>query len=372
MDLQSGKEFDIEASYFVDGTPLGDLLALGAVEHIMGQESRSHTGEPHASEQADPAGQQAITICFALEYLPGENHTIDKPENYAFWRDYKPHGWPGSLYSWTTVRPETLEPLNRGLFESNDGKPWWTFRRILDRTNFLDGFARSDITIVNWPQNDYWLEPVCPVDDSKSHNPVAAARNLSLGLLYWLQTEAPRPDGGIGYPGLRLRHDVAGGTSDGLAQAPYIRESRRILAERTVTELDIAYGARPDGPTEFEDSVGVGCYRIDLHPRANCAGYIDVACWPFQIPLGSLIPVRVENILPGGKNLGVTHVANGAFRVHPVEWSIGEAAGALVAFCVRHGVSPRAVRNQVTLLRDFQAVLHEIGVETAWRSLLPM
>ena len=43
-------------------------------------------------------------------------------------------------------------------------------------------------------------------------------------MLYWMQTEAPRPDGGTGFPGLRLRPDVMG-TADGLAQAPYHRES---------------------------------------------------------------------------------------------------------------------------------------------------
>jgi hypothetical protein len=55
-----------------------------------------------------------------------------------------------------------------------------------------------------------------------------------------------------------------------------------------------------------------------------------------------------------------------------VEWSVGEAAGALAAFCVQHRVSPRAVRNTIPLLREFQAVLRQLGVEMSWRSLLPM
>ena len=103
---------------------------------------------------------------------------------------------------------------------------------------------------------------------------------------------------------------------------------RRIRAEFTVLEQHIAHPLRPDGPEIFDDSVGIGCYRIDLHPRMNGAGYLDIGCWPFQIPLGSMIPVRVENLLPGGKNLGVTHITNGAFRLHPVEWNIGEVGRA--------------------------------------------
>ena len=196
--------------------------------------------------------------------------------------------------------------------------------------------------------------------------------SLSLSLLYWLQTEAPRPDGGCGYPGLRLRGDVVGGTPDGLAPAPYVRESRRLRAEFTVLEQHIAYPLRLDGPESFADSVGIGCYRIDLHPRVSGAGYLDLGCWPFQIPLGAMIPVRVENLLPGGKNLGVTHITNGAFRVHPVEWNIGEAAGILAAFCLERKATPRSVRNRPGLLEEFQNLLRRQGIELSWPSLSPV
>src|SRR5690606_30432668 len=160
-----------------------------------------------------------------------------------------------------------------------------------------------------------------------------------------------------GYPGLRLRGDVMGNTPDGLAQAAYIRESRRIRAEFTVLEQHIAHPLRPDGPQLFEDSVGIGCYRIDLHPRPDGWGHLDPGCWPFQIPLGALLPVRVENLLPGAMNLGVTHITNGAYRMHPVEWNVGEAAGALAAFCLERRVPPRAVRRRQELLQEFQKLL---------------
>jgi len=370
--LESGRDLLVEADLFVDATPHGELLALAGVEHVLGQEPRAETGEPHAAEAANPRAQQAITVCFAMEHLPGEDHTIDKPRRYDFWRDHAPPGWPGRLLDWTTVRPETREPLTRGLFASDDGRPWWTFRRILDKSVFEDGFARSDVTIVNWPQNDYWLGPVCGVDVSEAARNEDAARQLSLSLLYWLQTEAPRPDGGIGYRGMRLRGDVVGGTPDGLAPAPYIRESRRIRAEFTVLEQHIAHPLRPDGPAIFDDSVGIGCYRIDLHPRVGGEGYLDLGCWPFQIPLGSLLPVRVENLLPGGKNLGTTHITNGAFRVHPVEWGVGEAAGLLAAFCIERRVPPRGVRARRSLLEEFQALLLRQGVELSWPKLSPL
>jgi hypothetical protein len=370
--LESGRDSRIEAPFFIDATPYGDLLELAGVEHVLGAEARSDTGEPHAAERADTRDQQAITVCFAIEHLAGEDHTIDKPAQYARWRDFEPPGWPGRLLDWTTVRPETRQPLTRFLFEAEDEHPWWRFRRILDRANFEPGFAPSDVTVVNWPQNDYWFGPLVGVSPEERAHHHEAARQLSLSLLYWLQTEAPRPDGGQGYPGLRLRGDVVGGTPDGLAPAPYVRESRRLRAELTVLEQDIGYPLRPKGPKLFSDSVGIGCYRIDLHPRTSGAGYLDLGCWPFQIPLGAMIPVRVDNLLPGGKNLGVTHITNGAFRVHPVEWNIGEAAGILAAFCLERKETPRAVRNRQVLLEDYQALLVREGIELSWPSLEPM
>ena len=117
---------------------------------------------------------------------------------------------------------------------------------------------------------------------------------------------------------------------------------------------------------EFADSVGIGFYNIDLHPTTAGDNYIDVPSLPFQIPLGALIPVRLQNLLPAAKNIGTTHITNGCYRLHPVEWNIGEAAGALAAFCLRERVPPRAVRADAKRLEAYQALLAAQGVPLAW------
>ena len=121
----------------------------------------------------------------------------------------------------------------------------------------------------------------------------------------------------------------------------------------------------------FADSVGIGSYRIDLHPTSGGDNYLDISSLPFQIPLGALLPRRVENLLPACKNLGVTHITNGCYRLHPVEWNIGEASGALAAFCVARKAPPRQVRKRSKLLADFQKRLREDGVELEWPRLTP-
>ena len=73
---------------------------------------RRETGEPHAPAEAQPDNQQAFTCCFAIDYLDGEDHTIDRPAEYDFWRDYVPEltpAWPGKLLSWQMTDPITLE-----------------------------------------------------------------------------------------------------------------------------------------------------------------------------------------------------------------------------------------------------------------------
>ncbi|MER7419734.1 FAD-dependent oxidoreductase [Micromonospora peucetia] len=369
---------DIVAPYILDATETGELLPLTGTEYVTGFEAQSETGEPSAPDHAQPQNMQAVSVCFALDHVDGD-HTIDRPANYDFWRDYKPDFWGDRLLSWRSPHPRTLEIVERGFTPNPDDDPLavnadqrldpgdgnlWTFRRIAARHNFTDGAYASDITLVNWPMIDYFEGSVIDVPNASWH--LAQARELSYSALYWMQTEAPRPDGGTGFPGLRLRGDITG-SADGLAQAPYIRESRRIRAEYTVVEQDLSLAVRGDhGAAHYPDSIGVGMYRIDLHPSTGGDNYIDVASCPFEIPLGALIPQRMENLLPAGKNIGVTHITNGSYRLHPVEWNVGEVAGLLADFCLARGASPRTVRNDPRLLADFQDRCSATGVELRW------
>ena len=252
----------------------------------------------------------------------------------------------------------------------------WQYRRIAARSNFRLGTYASDISLINWPQNDYVLGNLVGVEPIEQARHIRRAKQLSLSLLYWLQTEAPRPDGGTGWTGLRLRPDVVG-TKDGLAKYPYVRESRRIRAIFTVLEQHcgranraLATGQNESMVTsaEFSDSVGVGSYHIDLHPSSQGDNYIDFASLPFQIPLAALLPRRVRNLLPAAKNIGTTHVTNGCYRLHPVEWNIGESAGALVAFCHQKKTWPHAVHENHDRLAEFQESLGRQGVELQWPS----
>jgi len=370
-----GTRIDVTAKWFVDATELGDLLPLTGTEFVTGAESSAETGEPSAPAQARPYNGPAFSWCFAMEHREGEDNRISRPERYSYWRDYVPRltpAWPGRLLSWTTPNPRTMQP-NYYRFDPHREAPrvfsgLWSYRRLLDRSNFEPGFLASDGCLVNWPLIDYLDGELCMADSAARDRYLTEARQMSLCVLYWMQTEAPRPDGGCGWPGLRLCGDPLG-TDDGFAMAPYIRESRRIKAIKTIVEQEVSADCRAQA-ARFNDSVGVGYYRIALHPSTGGDNYIDVAALPFQIPLGALIPVRLCNLLPASKNIGTTHITNGCYRLHPVEWNIGEAVGSLVAYCQQTGLPPVAVHSDPARIEALQARLLASGVELEWPSEL--
>jgi hypothetical protein len=379
-NLKNNQKVVLEAPYFVDATECGDLLPLTNTEYVTGTESKKQTAELHAPEKGNPKNNQAFTLCFAMDYQPGVNNIIDRPEDYSFWSNYVPEmtpPWAGKLLDLDYSNPRTLEPKELGFHpegvRTGSVLNLWNYRRIINKNNFAPGIYDGDITIVNWPQNDYFLGDIIDVSEKEFKKHIEASRQLSLSLFYWLQTEAPRPDGGLGWPGLRLRGDVMG-TNDGMAKYPYIRESRRIKAEFTILEEHVGAENRKLVAGEeagkkaagFYDSVGTGYYHIDLHPSSQGDNYIDFGSLPFQIPLGALLPQRMNNLLPANKNIGTTHITNGCYRLHPVEWSIGEAVGSLIAFARKKKTLPRAVRENRNLLEEFQGWIRSQGLETHW------
>lgn len=367
-DTVNDLSYSLTGTYYLDATEAGDVLPVANVEYVIGTEARKDTGEPHASEVEDPSDMQSFTMCFALEYIEGKDFTIEKPRAYDFWKDYAPSFWTGKLFDWTHPFPQTHEPWEKVMFRE-EGRPiidsLWEFRRIVDKNNFVEGAFEGDITMVNWPQIDYWMKPIIDVSENEKEKAIEEAKQLSLSFLYWLQTEAPTQDGKKGYPGLKLRKDIVG-TPDGMAM-PYLRESRRIKALFTVLEQHVTPEFNPGVKAkEFKDTIGIGSYRIDLHPSTGGTHYIDIDSQPFQIPLGSLIPVRMKNLIAAGKNIGTTHVTQGCYRLHPVEWNIGESAGHLAAYCINNECTPKDVYENETLLTDYQNQLLNNGIQLEW------
>jgi hypothetical protein len=121
----------------------------------------------------------------------------------------------------------------------------------------------------------------------------------------------------------------------------------------------------------FADAVGIGWYAMDLHDCVGSPTSTFAPTLPFQVPVGALIPVDVGNLLAACKNIGTTHLTNGAYRLHPIEWSIGESAGALAAYCCATSCTPSQVWAEQYHARRLQYRLLRRGVPVAWTLDVP-
>jgi len=348
------------AKAYLDATDLGDLLPLAKIPWKIGAEAHSDTQEPNAPAVAHPEWVQPITVPIAIERRDGENHTIPKPANFDdIARKQNFHIIDGDING-------VLQPKLGGS-ESVFG-----YRQYIDARNFNDPNYAHDRTTLNVGSNDYMDATLPSGDPARDRTIYNGARDASIAFLYWLQTEAKRDNGsGSGFPELKVRTD-AFGTADGCAPAAYIRESRRIDAEERILQQHIAKQSFPAGTQRaalFQTSCGIGTYGIDIHAATGPGTpWLAFETLHFQIPLGSLLPKQLDNFIAACKNIGATHLTSGAYRVHPVEWAIGEAAGILGAFAARQGVTPKQVYQETDRRTTYQYRLLARGVPIYWWS----
>lgn len=358
VDLDTGKQIEFRFRFCIDATELGALLPLAGLAYASGAESRAQTGEEHAPEHADPENVQDFTYPFIVEFCPGEKHPIEKPPQYEeFFQSGK------------------FSLLGYAMFENRksikaDGKelehlPFWEYRRLIYKGNFPDTAFARDISMINWESNDLRGENIIDAPANLTAERLAHGKNLSLGFLYWMQNEMERDEGGKGYPELKLRSDLLG-TTDGVSKYPYIREARRIKALRTLVENDISAVANPGARARhFNDSLGIGLYPIDIHGRQDVPG-AGQASRPFQIPASALVQNELKNFLPACKNIGCTHITNGAYRLHPIEWAIGEAAAAFAVEVLASKTDIRRFLKSKRNLRKLQERILAYGSPVFW------
>ena len=166
-------------------------------------------------------------------------------------------------------------------------------------------------------------------------------------------------------PGLRLRPDVVG-TADGLAHGairPRVAsDPGRVHDRRAAHRRRSAATTAPCRIPTRSASAPTG----SICTRPPAANRTSTSSCPFQIPLGALVPRAAREPVAARKNIGTTHITNGAYRLHPVEWNIGEAAGH-ARRVLRGTVNDAPRRARVGgAARRLQRELVACGVELSW------
>ena len=368
QDTKTKHSFTVYAKVVIEATDLGDVLEVGDLPSRVGQEARSETGEAILPEDARPQCQQSFTFDVLVERTyPGKGVAIGAPTEYGRvpWlnlQEFTGDFWTQKNNVWK----------KRSFF---DAFGIFRYRRLLRHSVYKKTISPGDVAVINWgtsshPErgqccgNDYRTGYLVGLSRSERRQQIERARVRAQAYIHFLQSN--------GVPDLKPRGDLTW-TKDGIALEPYIREARRGIALTTVRHEDVAARFFPNQARAytFDDTLGIGQYHyLDLHgnlvdghvsPRGK-----DVIALPFTIPAGALVPIDTDGLVLSAKSIGTTHITNAAYRMHPVEWAIGEASGFLAAFSVWTKKQPREIVNNESLLRKLQGFLTRNGIPIVW------
>ena len=322
---QKGKRHITRTKILIDATEIGELLPLVGADFRLGMDSRNETGETEAPEFANSIVQD-LTYVLILEdsgTKKSKNRLVKRPKNYN-----------SSVYECACKR--------------ENGE---MFGGVSNCIQMLDyGKLPNNKYMINWPNcgNDFYLNwPELTFEQRQEK--LNEAKLFTMGFVYYIQND-------LGFKNLSVAKEFP--TRDYFPMIPYDREARRIKGKTFLTKDHLE---RPYAFNLYKTGIAVGDYPIDHHhdknPDAPEIDFINIRVPSYSIPLGSLIPEKIENFLVAEKNISVSNIVNGTTRLQPVVLGIGQAAGAIAAIAIQENTNP----SQVSI-RKVQQTLLGMGV----------
>lgn len=319
----------VYAKITVDATDIGETLKNAGADYRLGMDSKSETGENNAPEKANEIVQDLTWVAILKDYGAGADKTIPKPEG------YNPENFHGCC-------KETVD------LQAIDCDKMLTYAQM-----------PNNKYMINWPQkgNDVYLN-VIELSREEREKELQKAKDYTLQFVYYIQHE-------LGFKHLGLADDEFD-TPDLLAYAPYHREGRRLKGMAYLTYNHVAEPYKQNEPL-YRTGISVGDYPVDHHhkqnPNAPDVGFPPVPS--FNVPLGSLIPEKVDGLIVSDKAISVSNLINGSTRLQPVVLLTGQAAGTLAALSVQQNKQPReisvrAVQNALLAAKAYIAPLYDV------------
>jgi hypothetical protein len=331
----------VVASITIDGTDLGDVFAGAGAAYDLGMEDPAYAKETMAPGKFNII-QDLTWVAILKDYGKGADKTIARPDGYD----------STQFFCSCTDAP------------CPEGKPY----NVNAARMLAYGLLPGNKYMINWPAhgNDYIVN-VVEMNDAERKKYWQLAREKTLGFIYFIQTQ-------LGYKNLGLADDEFNGT--GLAIMPYHREGRRV---RGLVRVNVNHLVSPFDQPEalYRTGISVGDYPVDHHhaPEKKAPNINFPRVPSFNIPLGALIPEKIEGLLVAEKGISVSNIVNGSTRLQPCVMLTGQAAGALAAVSIKRGIQPRKAA-----IREVQKVLLDAGAwlmpycdvpasDPAWRSI---
>ncbi|MBL8177543.1 MAG: FAD-dependent oxidoreductase [Bryobacterales bacterium] len=371
---------------FIDGTYEGDLLAYAGARYRLGRESRAEFNELHAGviyqdyetrtflSGSTGEGDRRITaytyrLCLTTDPANSRVLTAPPPE-------YDRTRYLGYIDDWKSGRmgPPKIHKDGVGYFAP-------TFNTAIRAISIAElPNRKTDVNMNPRPLGFVFAEENYgyPEGTWEERERIAARiRNITLGLLYFLQNDEAIP---AEHRAIARRYHLAKDEFTDNGNFPfqlYVREARRLIGLYTLTENDTIL--TPDsGRTKIHpDSIAAGEFPVDSFPARKrekghdvaLEGYIfmlDQLTRPYQIPYRIMVPEIVDGLLvPVAAS--TTHVAFSTVRLEPTWMALGQAAGVAAHLAIAADTQPRSVdvdqlqrtildRNQViTFFRDIDS-----------------
>ncbi len=318
----------------VDASETGDSIVLSGADYVVGREKTtevvSASGQP--PEHYENYSQATVFPFCITDALTSDPETALKspwPDFETAYQTRKTGYFSFGKFSWERI---------------------WTYRRLKTTgASFkFDEAFRGDVTMQNWyPGNDYpdksiYLpKPATTLQASDwagglDLSALAGAEKIALAFYFYMKERNTQS-----WDTHYLRGDDPlnmMGTPHGLAKFPYIRGGRRILGLQNFRLLQSYLLPATTGPAaatsyRFYDSVGIGNYAMDSHAVTGSTGVSHGISTPapFYLPYRAIASSNVRNLLSGCKSFAGTYWTNATYRLHPIEWAVGSAAGVAAA-----------------------------------------
>lgn len=340
---KKGERLIVHAAIVVDGTDLGDVFASTGAAYDLGMEAASYSGEKEAPEKNDII--QDLTWSAVLkDYGKDADKTIARPNGYA----------PAKYYCSTSDAPCNDKPYKLNT------------QKVLDYGKLTVTDTLHARYMLNWPihGNDCYLN-VVEMKPLKREAAYTKAKDQTLGFIYFLQTE-------LGFKNIGLADDEV---KNGMAWMPYNREGRRV---KGIVRLNINQIKTPYQYTLYKTGIAVGDYPVDHH-HGQYPGKVPAIHFPqvpsFNIPLGALIPEKINGLVVCEKGISVSNIANGTTRLQPVVLLTGQAAGVLAAQSIANKTEPRkvavrTVQNELLKLNCYLLPFCDVNpADPAWEAI---
>jgi hypothetical protein len=381
LTFQQGGQ--VEASYFIDASYEGDLMAQAGVRYAVGREASAQYGEDLNGIQAkcpshqfevdvDPWAKEGDPKSGLLPCIqpgdggkPGDGDKRVQAYNFRLCLTQDPNNrlpiLPPANYDARqyALMGRTLRELLRTGRTLHFTDFFLIVRMPNGKTDFNNnGFFSTDFIGESWAYPD--------ADHAIRQRLWKRHEDYMRGLFHYLATDEAVP------PSVREEARTWGLCKDefqdlgGWSHQLYVREGRRMLGRYVVTQNDC------QAKVKVDDAVAMGSYTMDSHHCQRVVrqgvvvneGDVQVGLQPYPISYRALIPQarECENLLVP-VCLSASHIAYGSIRMEPVFMQLGQACGLAVSQVLDSGkpVQEVDVPGLQKDLRESGAVLEYSG-----------